>query len=110
MKSEEIEEFLQLTYDDNPKARSLGVRSLCPCHVKADNDRVWDRIFELANDPHQHVRATVLHALADGSPREREPDVVRTVEAMADDPDERIRRKVRRVLGHYRRTGKINVL
>lgn len=110
MKSEEIEEFLELTYDEDPKKRSLGVRSLCPCHVRAHKDKVWNRIFELANDPHHHVRATVLHALADGSPRELEPEVVRTVETMAHDPEERIRRKVRRVLGHYRRTGKINVL
>jgi hypothetical protein len=110
MKSREIEDLLQLTYDDDPKVRMQGVRSLCPCHVKADNDKVWNRIFELANDSHRSVRAHVLHALGDGSPREREDDVIRTVEAMVDDEDPKIRRRVRRLLAHYRRTGKINVL
>ena len=110
MKSEEIEEFLQLTYDEDPKVRMQGVQALCPCHVKADNEEIWSRIFELARDTHRSVRAHVLHALGDGSPREREPDVVRTVESMADDPDPKIRRSVRRLLAQYRRTGKINVL
>ena len=110
MKSEEIEELLGLTYDEDPKVRMQGVRALCPCHVKADNDEVWNRIFELANDSHRSVRAHVLHALGDGSPRERESDVVQTVEAMANDPDPKIRRSVRRLLAQYRRTGKINVL
>ena len=41
---------------------------------------------------------------------EREEEVVRAIERMYNDPDLKLRRRVRALLASYRRTGKINVL
>jgi hypothetical protein len=106
----EIEQVIELTFDREPKTRSHALRELCPCHVKSNDGRVWRRVFEMAADPDVRVRKTVVHALADGSPRLLEPQVIATLESMRSDPDDRLAKTIRRLLGHYRRTGKINVL
>jgi hypothetical protein len=64
----------------------------------------------MAADPDPIVRRAVVHMHADGSPRERETQVVATLEALRHDPDRVVRRMVRAVLGAYRRTGRVNVL
>jgi HEAT repeat protein len=107
---DEVEGWLSLTHHDDPKLRSKAVRALCPCHVKRQDDRIWERIFEMASDDDAHVRSTILHALGDGSPRALEPQVVSALEAMRDDPDPSLRRRVRKLLAVYRRTGQVNVL
>ena len=61
-------------------------------------------------DPDAKVRGAVLHALGDGSPREREAEIVDAIENMYHDPDSKLRRRVRKLLAQYRHTGKINVL
>lgn len=106
----EIDNLLQLTYDPDPQVRCEAARDLCPCHVQANHQRVWDRLMAMAEDPDVKVRKTVLHTLGDGSPRERETDVVATLEKMYHDPDDKLRRQVRKLLAQYRRSGKINVL
>jgi hypothetical protein len=52
----------------------------------------------------------VLHLLCDGSPRERNTEVVAAVERMQRDPDDKLRRQARKVMAQYRKTGNINVL
>ncbi len=47
-------------------------------------------------DPDAVVRYQVLHTLCDGSPKEREDDIVSALQKMWNDPDEKIRRAVRR--------------
>lgn len=64
----------------------------------------------MVNDPNVKVRKTVLHTLADGSPREREAEVVAAIETLYNDPDKKLRKAVRHLLAIYRRIGKINVL
>jgi hypothetical protein len=71
---------------------------------------VWNRILSLVNDPSSKVRSHVFHLLADGSPRERESDVVVAIERLGQDPDEKLRRRARKLLAHYRHGGRINVL
>jgi hypothetical protein len=107
---EEIDAWLQLTCHEDPGVRSKALRSLCPCHVQAQDDRIWQRIFELATDQSKQVRATVFHALGDGSPRALEQQVVATLDSMRNDVDPGLRRQVRKLLAHYRRTGNVNVL
>jgi hypothetical protein len=110
VRGDEIDLLIALTNDPHPLTRGRAVKRLCPCHVQADEARVWDRIIAMAEDPDAYVRAQVLHALGDGSPRAREAEVVRAVEGMRNDPDPALRRRVRRLLATYRRTGQINVL
>jgi hypothetical protein len=107
---DEIDDLLELTRSADAAVRSTALRSLCPCHVKRNEPRVWDRVLSLANDPSPKVRSHVFHLLGDGSPREREPDVVAAIERMQQDPDEKLRRRARKLLAHYRRHGRINVL
>ena len=106
----EIGELLDQTHSDDARERNEALRVLCPCHVKYNNSRVWDRVLEMAADPDVKVRGTVLHVLCDGSPRERNAAVVAAVERLQHDSDEKLRRRARKVMAQYRKTGNINVL
>jgi hypothetical protein len=83
---------------------------LCPCHVKRNETAVWDRILALVDDPSAKVRSFIFHLLADGSPREREADVVAAIERFQSDTDVRLRRRARKLMAQYRRGGPINAL
>ena len=107
---DEIDSLLDETTDPNPKVRAHAVQSLCPCHVKHNDARVWDRVLELVDDPALDVRRWVFHLLGDGSPREREPEVVAAFERFTRDPDKKLQRRARQVLAKYRQDGTINVL
>jgi hypothetical protein len=105
-----IDDLLQRTEASDPIVRQEAVQLLCPCHVQADIQPVWNRLIAMVGDPDTDVRATILHTLCDGSPREREAEVVEALDRMYNDPDPKLRRRVRALLASYRRTGKINVL
>ncbi|KAL6080505.1 Apoptosis inhibitor [Balamuthia mandrillaris] len=105
-----VDDFLKNTKSEDPKVRRLYLRELCPCHVKRDIAVVWDRILEMVTDPDPEVRYQVLHNLCDGSPANREEDVIRALEGLHNDQDKLIRRRSHQVLSHYRRTGKWNIL
>ena len=105
-----LEEVLELTRDRDPRQRTWAVRQLCPCHLKHNAAQVWDRLIAMATDDDPHVRSTVLHVLCDGSPRSREQEVIVALERMQHDTDVGLRRRVRKVLAQYRRTGTVNVL
>jgi hypothetical protein len=106
----DIDELLDLTANADAAERARALQKLCPCHVKRNESRVWDRIIAMAGDPSPRVRSHAFHLLADGSPREREGEVVRAIEAMQLDPDERLRRRARKLMAQYRRGGGINAL
>jgi hypothetical protein len=106
----EVDDLLALTASADADDRCHALRELCPCHVRYNDTRIWDRAVALAGDPDKRVRATVLHVLCDGSPRERHDQVVAVVERMQHDPDEKLRRRARKIMAQYRRTGNINVL
>ena len=128
----EIDQFLEATRVEDPIERAKALRNICPCSVKKNIPRVWDRIFELANDPHPEVRYNALHDLLDGSPNEMEDRVLQKVKEMQLDEDKRIKVKKKqnfllsfqiliffffgkqkacnKVLHIYSRTGKWNVL
>ena len=107
MDEDAIDGILQLSRSEESRLRQLACKNLCTCHVRADDDRVWVRLLELAGDPDPRVRGDVIHALTDSTPARRVPTVVRTLEARHNDPDHGIRRRVRKTLAHYRRTGKV---
>ncbi|HEX2476787.1 MAG TPA: HEAT repeat domain-containing protein [Lacipirellulaceae bacterium] len=107
---DEIDTLLQQTTDPNPKIRAKTVQSLCPCHVKRNEARVWDRVLELVEDPALEVRRWVFHLLGDGSPRDREAQIVAAMERFTRDPNRKLQRRARHVLAKYRRGGTINVL
>ena len=103
-----VEDLIEQTHDPDPRVRKEAARELCPCELKADYDDVWSRVFELTRDESADVRRIVFHTLIDGSPKTREHDVVAAIESMHNDPDEKLRRTVRKRLANYRRTGQIN--
>ena len=106
----EVSEALSCSYDGDPKVRRLAAKAMCPCHVKANVPEVWNRLIEMTTDDDAGVRLDVVHALADGSPREYAGDIVATLERMYNDRDPKVRKRVRRVVNAYRRTGNLNVL
>lgn len=110
MCDESISEYLERTRDPNPQKRRKALKDLCPCHVRADIPDLWDRIFECLADENGGVRDQALHALGDGSPSHLEHRIVEAVESMYNDPHSDVRKKARKMLNTYRRTGKWNVL
>ena len=110
MNRADVEALLARTHDPAAPARREALLGLCPCHVRADVRKVWDRVLEMRTDPDAGVRSLVFHALCDGSPSAREAEIVAAVEGMRNDADRRLRRRVHGVMAAYRRTGKINQL
>jgi hypothetical protein len=106
----QIDDLLALTHSDDARERNDALRELFPCHVKLNDRRVWDRALEMASDSDVKVRGAVLHLLCDGSPRERNAEVAAAVARMQQDPDLGLRRRARKVMAQYRKTGDINVL
>ena len=49
----------------------------------------------------------MIHAIIDSTPASRVPVVIQALESCHNDPDVGIRRRVRKTLAHYRRTGKV---
>lgn len=107
---DEIEGLLTQSYDPSPEARRRAVHGMCPCSIRTNDERVWDRLLEMVRDEDARVRSDVFHTLCDGSPRSREREVLLALEQMQHDPDRKLRRRVRQLLAHYRATGKVNVL
>ena len=105
-----IQEHLRRTHDPDPNKRKKALRDLCPCHVRADIPELWERIFEMIKDEEGIVREQALHALGDGSPSRLEHKIIEAVETLHNDPHPGVKKKARRMLNAYRRTGKWNVL
>jgi hypothetical protein len=106
----EIDVWLALTASADAKNRCDAVLHLCPCHIQGEAPEVWNRLFAMVTDPDVKVRSNLLHVLADGSPKAREGEVLQALESLHNEPDLKLRRRVRQLLAQYRRTGNINVL
>jgi len=106
----EIPDWLELTHSANSKDRRKALQRLCPCELKSDAPLVWERILQMGEDPDAQVRRWVVHTLCDGSPARYRAEIVRLLEGRYHDPDERVRRSVRKVLANYRHSGTVNVL
>ena len=103
-----LEQILEDSRSDDVRLRRSAARELCPCELKADHPEAWSRVFELTRDDDARVRRIAFHTLTDGSPRQREADVLAALQGMYDDSDLGLRRKVRQRLAKYRRSGRIN--
>ncbi|RNA35127.1 hypothetical protein BpHYR1_053236 [Brachionus plicatilis] len=106
----DIDVVLTLSKHPDPMVRKKALVEMCPCRVKADLDRFWERVFEMKNDESNIVRAQVLHTLCDGSPKHLEHRISLALEDFNIDPDTEIRRKAHKVMSSYHRTGKWNIL
>ncbi len=109
MTERSVEAILGETWSGEAKQRARALRELCPCELRQDHPEVWNRVLEMTGDPDAGVRSIVLHTLTDGSPRKRESSVISALESMRNDADPWLRRRVRGVLAHYRRTGRVNI-
>ena len=106
----EIKMLLNATYSESAEVRCHAANELCLCHIQGNTLQVWDRLLEMIADPDPKVRNIILHTLGDGSPNERETEVIAAIESRYNDTDLKFRRKVRNFLAVYRRTGKWNLL
>ena len=107
---DEITGLLERTYSDNERDRCRALAALCPCHVKLNNIAVWERVLELSDDPNVKIRRMVFHMMADGSPRELEPQIVKIMERFQHDEDDKLKKQSRRLMACYRRKGNLNIL
>jgi hypothetical protein len=87
--------------------RQHALRGLCTCHVQADDDAVWETLVRMLDDPIPRVRAEALHAVTDSTPASRVASVVAALEARRNEADLKLRRRIRKTLAHYHRTGKL---
>ena len=110
MCDESIQDYIRRTRDPDPIKRKRALKDLCPCHVRQDIPELWERIFECLEDEEGIVRDQALHALGDGSPAHLEERIVEAIENMYNDPHPDVKKKARRMLNSYRRTGKWNIL
>lgn len=110
IREEVVAEAVQRTYDTDPSVRRRALHDLCPCEVRAEFAEAWERALALAADPDARVRKQALHNLCDGSPATYLPRIIDTLETLSQDSEPKIRKTARKVLGHYRRTGKVNIL
>lgn len=110
MCEETMEQYLTRTYDANPAKRRKALKELCPCRVRMDIPELWERIFAMLNDEDGSVRDQALHNLGDGSPSHMEERILEATQKMYNDPHDGARKKARRMLNAYKRTGKWNVL
>lgn len=108
--TEDIDTVIALSRHPDPCVRKMSLLQMCPCRVKSEIDRFWERVFDMRSDPEAIVRAQVLHTLCDGSPKHLEHAVIQAVQEFNVDSDKEIRRKAHRVLASYHRTGKWNIL
>jgi HEAT repeat protein len=108
--TEDIDEILVITHNEDPVIRLKAIQELCPCRVGKDIDRFWLRLFEMVDDVDDKVREQVLHNLCDGSPPHMESKVEAALEYFNKDPNSFIRRRAHKVLASYQRTGKWNIL
>jgi hypothetical protein len=106
----EIDHILELTHDPDPSVRRLALKNLCGCHVRADVSAIWERLFEMVDDPDAGVRGEVVHAFGDSSPNWRSHEIAAAVERLYNDPDRHLRKRVRKLLTAYRKTGSVNAL
>jgi HEAT repeat protein len=105
-----VDDLLELSKAEKGSVRARAVHHMCPCEVKGDVPEIWDRLIAMVDDPDPGVRRWVVHALADGSPLHRTDEIVAALQTLWNDPDKRVRKRTRLVLGAFRRTGRINVL
>jgi hypothetical protein len=106
----DIPNWLELTHSADPRERREALRALCPCELKSKVSEVWKRVLEMAADPDAVVRRWTVHVLCDGSPAPYRGEIVRILESLYQDPDDRVRRAVRKVLANHRHTGNLNIL
>ncbi len=90
---DDLDGILELSRSKESRLRRLACKNLCTCHVRADDDRVWTRLLELAEDPDPLVRGDVIHAMTDSTPAPRVPAVILALESRHNDPDEGVRRR-----------------
>ena len=106
----DVDVIISLSKHPNPSVRKKSLVEMCPCRVRLDIERFWERVFEMITDNDPSVRAQVLHTLCDGSPKHLEHRIVDAIQVFNTDSDTDIRRKAHKVLSAYNRTGKWNIL
>lgn len=90
----DIDTIVNLSRDNDPHVRLRALKNICPCRVKSDIDKFWNRVLEMTGDPDESVRYQVLHTLCDGSPQHREDEIISAIEIFNRDPDTSIEERL----------------
>jgi hypothetical protein len=93
--------------DSGRPAASGGRSTRSPATARRSGATTTARAGMRQQDPDPLVRRDVIHALTDSTPAPRVPAVIQALKSRHNDPDERTRRRVRKTLAHYRRTGRV---
>jgi hypothetical protein len=105
-----IEDLIKYSKNSNPKIRLKSLNEMCPCKMRYNYPEIWARVFEMATDSDDKIRARVLHIICDGSPKEYLDKVLDTLQIFNCDINKEIKRITHKVLGSYSRTGIVNIL
>ena len=55
----DVDVIIALSKHPNPMIRKKSLVQMCPCRVREDIDRFWERVFEMVSDEDPVVRAQV---------------------------------------------------
>lgn len=55
----DVDVIIALSKHPDPIVRKKSLVEMCPCRVRLDIDKFWDRVFEMINDESQLVRGQV---------------------------------------------------
>lgn len=95
----------------SPRVRVSALEAICPCRVWGNKDeQIWSKVCSMTKDNDLGVRKQVLHTLCDGSPALFEHDIIDAIESFNSERDRNLRRMAHKVMAHYRRTGKWNIM
>lgn len=63
--STDVDVIIALSKHPNPMVRKKSLVEMCPCRVRENIDKFWERVFEMISDEDPIVRAQVIKHSAD---------------------------------------------
>ena len=63
--STDVDVIIALSKHPNPMVRKKSLVEMCPCRVRENIDKFWERVFEMISDEDPIVRAQVNKHSAD---------------------------------------------
>ncbi len=104
-----FDDIMSLLDSSESKVRFMAIERLRESRID-DEEKYWDKIFELVKDSSAEVRLQVLLAISEGADESMEPRLTEALEDFNRDKDGDIKRKAHKIIASYSRTGKLNVL
>jgi hypothetical protein len=95
----ELAELLALSRSDDADERLTAATFLCPCHVRARTEPIWQAVLNLMADADPRVRFAAWHTLEDGGVPREDGVLERLQAALAAEADPKVRGIANQAIG-----------